>query len=57
MIGFFETSAKEAINVELAFKTLISNAMSHIKANSQNNSIKSKIDISKKDNSKSNKCC
>jgi len=28
MIDIFETSAKEATNVELAFKTIISNVMS-----------------------------
>lgn len=56
MINFFETSAKDAINVELAFKTLISDVMSHIKANSKTNTIKNKIDISKNKESKS-KCC
>ena len=52
MINFFETSAKDAINVELAFNTLISDVMSHIKANSKTNTIK----ISENKESKS-KCC
>jgi hypothetical protein len=52
-INFFETSAKNSINVELAFKTLIADIMKNIDpAKNLNNNIK----VDRKTNEKKS-CC
>ena len=54
-IPFFETSAKNSVNVDLAFTTLITDIMNRIVKDSAENS---KVDIKiKKKKKESNSCC